>query len=52
MEEFDLNVCYLVHDDMVIDINKKEYEKIKGTKELKDPYSKLSLPVEVTVLST
>lgn len=52
VEEFNLNVCYLVHDDMVIDISKKEYEKIKDTKELSDPYSKLSLPVEVTVLST
>ena len=51
MEEFNFDVCYLVHDDMVIDIDRKGYEKIKDIKELHDPYSKLSLPVEITILS-
>jgi len=51
VEEFNFDVCYLVHDDMVIDIDRKGYEKIKDIKELHDPYSKLSLPVEITILS-
>ena len=51
VEEFNLNVCYLVHDDMVIDISKEEYEKIKNITELYEPDAKLSLPVEITILN-
>jgi hypothetical protein len=51
VEEFNLDVCYLVHDDMVVDVDQEMYEKIKDVKELYEPISKLTLPVEVTKLS-
>jgi len=51
VEEHDLKVAYLVHDDMVIDCTKDKFEKIKNIKALLDPYANISLPVEVTVLS-
>jgi hypothetical protein len=52
VEEFNLSACYLVHDDMVIEADKDQYNKIKNKKDLFEPKSNLSLPVEITVLST
>ena len=49
VEKHDLKVAYLVHDDMVVDCSKQEYDKIKDIKELIDPVTKISLPVEITV---
>ena len=46
-----LKAAYLVHDDMVIDCTQSEYESIKGIKMLEDPWTKISLPVEITNLS-
>jgi len=47
----ELEVAYLVHDDMVIDCSRAKYEKIKNTKSLVDPVTKISMPVEITALS-
>ncbi len=47
-----LKVAYLVHDDMVVDCSRSKYEKIKDTKVLIDPVTKISMPVEITTLST
>lgn len=51
VEEHDLKVAYLVHDDMVIDCEPSVFEKIKELKQIKEPRSNISLPVEVTLLS-
>ena len=51
VEEHDLKVAYLVHDDMVIDCKPLVFEKIKNIKQIKEPRSNISLPVEVTLLS-
>lgn len=45
-----LKVAYLVHDDMVLDCSKSDFEKIKNIKELLEPRINIKLPVEVTVL--
>ena len=47
-----LNVAYIVHDDMVIDCDKATYDKIKNIKSLVDPHTKISLPVEITAFSS
>ena len=47
-----LDVAYIVHDDMVVDCKVKDYEKIKNINELSDDITKVSLPVEITVLSS
>jgi len=47
----DLKVAYLVHDDMVVDCKISEFEDIKNIKTLEDPWTKISLPVEITCLS-
>ena len=46
-----LKVAYLVHDDLVADCTSSEFEKIKDIKMLEDPWTKISLPVEITSLS-
>jgi hypothetical protein len=37
---------------MVVDCNRDQYEEIKNIKELSDPVTKLSVPVEIKVVST
>ena len=51
VEEHNLKVAYLVHDDMVIDCEHSVFEKIKDIKQIKEPRSNISLPVEITLLS-
>jgi len=46
-----LKVAYLVHDDMVLDCTPSEFESIRELKMLEDPWTKISLPVEITRLS-
>jgi hypothetical protein len=46
-----LRVAYLIHDDMVVNCSKKEFQKIKSEKSLQDPLTKISLPVEITMLN-
>lgn len=46
-----LSAAYFVHDDMVVNCNKKEYENIKNIKNITDPITKISLPVEVSLLT-
>jgi hypothetical protein len=52
LEEHNLRAAYLVHDEMVVDCNRDQYEEIKNIKELSDPVTKLSVPVEIKVVST
>lgn len=49
LRQQNLTAAYLVHDDMVVNCSKKEYEKIKDIKELKDPVTKVSLPIEISI---
>ena len=46
-----LSVSYLIHDDMVVNCSESEYQSIKETKTLQDPCSKISLPVEISIIS-
>lgn len=52
VKEYDLKVAYLVHDDMVVDCSYEKFEKIKNIKEILEFKSNISLPVEITLLST
>jgi hypothetical protein len=47
----DLSVCYLVHDEMVVEVDDKKFEEIRKVKNISDPISNLSLPVEITKIS-
>jgi len=51
VNDHNLKVAYLVHDDMVIDCTLEEFEKIKKVMNLTDSKTNISLPVEITVLS-
>ena len=45
-----LRVAYILHDDMVVICNNKKFKEIKDLTEITDPYSNISLPVEITKL--
>ena len=44
-----LKVAYLVHDEMVVGCSQEEYDKIRNVKELTDPITNISLPVEISI---
>ncbi len=51
-QERNLSVAYLVHDEMVVDCSKQDFENFKDTRELFDPVTKISMPIEITVLGS
>ena len=49
VRENNLKVAYLVHDEMVVDCTADDYKKIRNIKEITDPVTNISLPVEITI---
>jgi hypothetical protein len=45
-----LTAAYIIHDEMVVNCDKKDFENIKNIKKIQDSYTKIYLPVEISTL--